>query len=242
MHFFVSLLKFLRYKLLQKETIPGISRLSTALYFFVFFRSMSTRWEQQERLWTVYGISKWGWGSLAKKPSILPCRVLLIPGMGNRERESGNECTAVIRIRIQNGGRQHGKGSGNKAVEDCSNTIVGATTCFPSDFSVVLDGWINLRRETRRRRRIGTGHVTPIMQRSALTLLAPNHRLRAGRRGKWLCKKNISSSFWFCLVSIVITCDSVKLMAFVYGSPAPLRDVKLVQFGVLSPDEIVSIL
>ena len=47
-------------------------------------------------------------------------RVLLIPGTGNgergtgnRERESGNECTAVIRIRIQNGGRNHGKGSGN---------------------------------------------------------------------------------------------------------------------------------
>ena len=46
--------------------------------------------------------------------------VLLIPGTGNgergtgnRERESGNECTAVIRIRIQNGGRNHGKGSGN---------------------------------------------------------------------------------------------------------------------------------
>ena len=34
-------------------------------------------------------------------------------GTGNRERESGNECTAVIRIRIQNGGRNHGKGSGN---------------------------------------------------------------------------------------------------------------------------------
>ena len=30
-------------------------------------------------------------------------------GTGNRERESGNECTAVIRIRIQNGGRKHGK-------------------------------------------------------------------------------------------------------------------------------------
>lgn len=29
-------------------------------------------------------------------------------------------------------------------------------------------------------------------------------------------------------------------MAFASGSPAPLRDVKLVQFGVLSPDEIVS--
>ena len=35
-------------------------------------------------------------------------------GTGNRERESGNECTAVIRIRIQNGGRKHGKGSGNQ--------------------------------------------------------------------------------------------------------------------------------
>ena len=34
-------------------------------------------------------------------------------GTGNRERESGNECTAVIRIIIQNGGRNHGKGSGN---------------------------------------------------------------------------------------------------------------------------------
>ena len=34
-------------------------------------------------------------------------------GTGNRERESGNECTAVISIRIQNGGRNHGKGSGN---------------------------------------------------------------------------------------------------------------------------------
>ena len=34
-------------------------------------------------------------------------------GTGNRERESGNECIAVIRIRIQNGGRNHGKGSGN---------------------------------------------------------------------------------------------------------------------------------
>ena len=34
-------------------------------------------------------------------------------GTGNRERESGNDCTAVIRIRIQNGGRNHGKGSGN---------------------------------------------------------------------------------------------------------------------------------
>ena len=31
-------------------------------------------------------------------------------------------------------------------------------------------------------------------------------------------------------------------MAFVSGSPAPLRDVKMVQFGVLSPDEIVSTL
>lgn len=31
-------------------------------------------------------------------------------------------------------------------------------------------------------------------------------------------------------------------MALVSGSPAPLRDVKMVQFGVLSPDEIVSIL
>lgn len=30
-------------------------------------------------------------------------------------------------------------------------------------------------------------------------------------------------------------------MAFVSGSPAPLRDVKWVQFGVLSPDELVSI-
>ena len=29
-------------------------------------------------------------------------------GTGNRERESGNECTAVIRMRIQNGGRKHG--------------------------------------------------------------------------------------------------------------------------------------
>ena len=35
-------------------------------------------------------------------------------GTGNRERESGNECTAVIRIRIQNGGRKHGKGSCNQ--------------------------------------------------------------------------------------------------------------------------------
>ena len=35
-------------------------------------------------------------------------------GTGNRKRESGNECTAVIRIRIQNGGRQQGKGSGNQ--------------------------------------------------------------------------------------------------------------------------------
>ena len=34
-------------------------------------------------------------------------------GTGNRERESGNDWTAVIRIRIQNGGRNHGKGSGN---------------------------------------------------------------------------------------------------------------------------------
>ena len=48
-------------------------------------------------------------------------RVLLIPGTGNgergtgnRERESGNECTAVIRIRIQNGGRKHGNWSGNQ--------------------------------------------------------------------------------------------------------------------------------
>ena len=33
-----------------------------------------------------------------------------------------------------------------------------------------------------------------------------------------------------------------KIMAFLSGSPAPLRDVKLVQFGVLGPDELVSIL
>lgn len=33
-----------------------------------------------------------------------------------------------------------------------------------------------------------------------------------------------------------------QVMALVSGSPAPLRDVKMVQFGVLSPDEIVSIL
>ena len=55
-----------------------------------------------------------------KKIGAVKPRVLLIPGTGNgqrgtgnRERESGNECTAVIRIRIQNGGRNHGKGSGN---------------------------------------------------------------------------------------------------------------------------------
>ena len=29
-------------------------------------------------------------------------------GTGNRERESENECTAVILIRIQNDGRKHG--------------------------------------------------------------------------------------------------------------------------------------
>ena len=34
-------------------------------------------------------------------------------GTGNRERQSGNECKAVIRIRIQSGGGNHGKGSGN---------------------------------------------------------------------------------------------------------------------------------
>ncbi len=32
------------------------------------------------------------------------------PGTGNRERESGNECTAVIRIRVQNGRRKHRNG------------------------------------------------------------------------------------------------------------------------------------
>ena len=43
-------------------------------------------------------------------------------GTGNGERESGNKCTAVIRIRIQNGGRKQGKGSGNQSL----NSIVGA--------------------------------------------------------------------------------------------------------------------
>ena len=32
--------------------------------------------------------------------------MLLIPGTGNGERESGNECTAVTRLIIQNGGRR----------------------------------------------------------------------------------------------------------------------------------------
>ena len=32
--------------------------------------------------------------------------MLLIPGTGNGERESGNECTAVTRLTIQNGGRR----------------------------------------------------------------------------------------------------------------------------------------
>ena len=33
-------------------------------------------------------------------------RMLLKAGTGNGERESGNECTAVFRITIQNGGRR----------------------------------------------------------------------------------------------------------------------------------------
>ena len=44
--------------------------------------------------------------ALKKQPKQLKeKRMLLIPGTGNRERESGNECTAVTRQRIQNGGR-----------------------------------------------------------------------------------------------------------------------------------------
>ena len=38
-------------------------------------------------------------------------RMLLISGMGNGERESGNKCTAVTRLRIQNGGQKKRKGS-----------------------------------------------------------------------------------------------------------------------------------
>ena len=37
--------------------------------------------------------------------------ILLIPGTGNGERESGNECTAVTCLRIQNGGLKKRKGS-----------------------------------------------------------------------------------------------------------------------------------
>ena len=48
-------------------------------------------------------------------------------GTGNRERESGNECTAVIRIRIQNGGRKHGKRVWEPVLSmRSSNSIVGA--------------------------------------------------------------------------------------------------------------------
>ena len=36
--------------------------------------------------------------------------MLLIPGTGNGERESGNKCTAVTRMRIQNGGQKKRKG------------------------------------------------------------------------------------------------------------------------------------
>ena len=60
------------------------------------------------------------WRRVRCKQASVSNRVLLIPGTGNgergtgnRERESGNECTAVIRIRIRNGGRNHGKWSGN---------------------------------------------------------------------------------------------------------------------------------
>ena len=48
-------------------------------------------------------------------------------GTGNRERESGNECTAVIRIRIQSGGRKHGKRVWEPVLSTrSSNSIVGA--------------------------------------------------------------------------------------------------------------------
>ena len=37
--------------------------------------------------------------------------MLLILGTGNRERESGNKCTAATLLRIQNGGQNKRKGS-----------------------------------------------------------------------------------------------------------------------------------
>ena len=40
-------------------------------------------------------------------------RMVLKPGIGNGEQESGNECTAVFRITIQNGERRKIKWSGN---------------------------------------------------------------------------------------------------------------------------------
>ena len=38
--------------------------------------------------------------------------MLLIPGTGNREQESENQCTAVTRLRNQNGGQEKRKGFG----------------------------------------------------------------------------------------------------------------------------------
>ena len=38
-------------------------------------------------------------------------RMLLIPGTGNRERESGNKFTAATLLRVQNGGQNKRKGS-----------------------------------------------------------------------------------------------------------------------------------
>ena len=52
-----------------------------------------------------YSINSSRFGCKICEVNILEFRMLLITGTGNRERESGNECTLVTRMRIQNGGQ-----------------------------------------------------------------------------------------------------------------------------------------
>ena len=63
-------------------------------------------------------VDRAGWVTKMKLVSIhmvtfsrLSERMLLIPGTGKRERESGTKCTAATLLRIQNGGQNKRKGS-----------------------------------------------------------------------------------------------------------------------------------
>jgi len=54
-------------------------------------------------------------------------------GTGNRERESGNECTAVTRLRIQHGGHTKRKGNNLEKCEKCSGCKRGFLPAVPPD-------------------------------------------------------------------------------------------------------------